>query len=262
MSFHPNTLPLGRGNSNNGPCFTIFGRQFTYKAGDRQDERRAEREAQQFAAAQKQRREDLCGRPLSTRELFYSEKYADKDDPRDLRTKINNQSTTVRTQEDTTNVNPHAYRLQELQSMVVYTPAQRAQRDRRIALAQAQSDAWEYARVPREEAPNQGAITSATNHAKMIQQAIIDSTETDLEDVELAAQRLRIAQTEPARYSDLYNMWKADFDSRVEAKAMAALSPVAGLLDDADRIRGMANLPKAPTYNPPAPEIDGSAVTD
>jgi len=248
MSFHPNTLPLGRGHNS----YTVFGRSFPYKQGDLKDEKRAAHDAQIYAQAQKQRREDLAGRPLSERELLYDAVY--HEDGRTLRDKINSQSTTVFTNEKI-DFNPHTYRLEQLKSMAVYTPQQRAQQQRRIDQCQRESDAWEAGHLPVVETNNPNAVTSAMNHAALIQRAVLDSTETSAEDVERATERLRIAATEPERYQVEYAAWKADYDLRIENKAMAALAPVNDLIDESNKIRATANLPDAPHIEPTTTEV-------
>jgi len=240
--FHPNSLPLGRGHNK----FTVFGREFKYKQGDRIDERRAEHDAQIYAAAQKQRRQDLCGRPLSEREILYNSVY--HEDGRTLRDKINQQSTTCVTNEKI-EFNPHAARLEQLRAMTCYTPKQEAQRQRRIDQCQREADAWDAGRLPKVETNNPNAVTSAVNHAKLIERAVLDSTETTQEDVERAAERLRIAGSEPERYQVEYAIWKSAFDARVEAKAVAALAPMKNLVAEADKIRAVTNLPDAPAVN-------------
>jgi len=238
MSYHPNTLPLGRAHN----AFTIFGRKFPYKQGDKQDERRAEHDAQIFGAAQKQRREDLCGRPLSAKELLYDSVY--HSDGRTLREKLNSQSTTVFTNEKLEG-NPHLYRLEQLRATVVNTKQQAAQRQRRIDQCQREADAWEAGHLPKVETNDPNAVNSAVNHASITQRAILDSLDTTQADVEGAAERLRIAASEPERYRAEFDTWKAEFDERMAAKRAEILAPVVDLAAAANKVGVF--LPDAPT---------------
>jgi len=134
--------------------------------------------------------------------------------------------------------------------MSVYTPQQRAQQQRRIDQCQREADAWEAGRLPKVETNNPNAVTSAVNHATLIQRACLDSTMTTAEDCERATERLRVASSEPEKYQIEYAKWKSEFDQRIEQKAVAAMAPVTSLVAEADKIRAVTNLPDAPHIEP------------